>query len=64
IALGQAYSATFKNGDTDSEEQLKARGLNTSMIHVDWMIGSSQVDVDGIGAGGDSTPVMRGGEWV
>ena len=64
IALGQAYSTCLKDGDTLTPEQLAARGANTSLIHVDWMIGSNRIDVDGISAAGDSEPVMRAGEWV
>ena len=64
IALGQAYSTCIKNGDSLTPEQLASRGANESLIHVDWMIGSNRIDVDGISAGGDSEPVMRAGEWV
>jgi aminopeptidase len=64
IALGQAYSTCLKNGDSLTPEQLASRGANESLIHVDWMIGSNHIDVDGISADGNSTPVMRGGEWV
>src|ERR1019366_431677 len=64
IALGQAYSSCLKDGDKLTPEQLASRGANTSLIHVDWMIGSNRIDVDGIGAAGDSEPVMRAGEWV
>jgi aminopeptidase len=64
IALGQAYSTCLKNGDALSPEELAARGANTSLIHVDWMIGSNRIDVDGITAEGKSEPVMRAGEWV
>jgi len=64
IALGQAYSTCLKDGDTLTQKQLASRGANNSLIHVDWMIGSNRVDVDGIGAAGDSRPVMRAGEWV
>jgi aminopeptidase len=64
IALGQAYNTCLKEGDSLTPEQLAARGANTSLIHVDWMIGSNCVDVDGISAAGDSEPVMRTGEWV
>jgi len=63
IALGQAYSTCLKNGDVLTQEQLAARGANNSLIHVDWMIGSNRIDVDGIRATGQSEPVMRGGEW-
>jgi aminopeptidase len=64
IALGQAYSTCLKNGDSLTQDELMARGANESLIHVDWMIGSNHIDVDGIGAEGNSTPVMRAGEWV
>jgi aminopeptidase len=64
IALGQAYSACVQDADTLSPEQLAARGANTSLIHVDWMIGSNRIDVDGIGADGGAAPLMRQGEWV
>jgi aminopeptidase len=64
IALGQAYSTCLKDGDSLTQEQLASRGANSSLIHVDRMIGSNRIDVDGISAGGDSEPVMRAGEWV
>ena len=64
IALGQAYSKCFTDGDTITPEQFTARGGNSSLIHVDWMIGSAEVDVDGIRADGGSEPVMRSGEWA
>ncbi len=64
IALGQAYSACLKDGDTLSPEHLASRGANSSLIHVDWMIGSNRIDVDGISVSGASEPVMRAGEWV
>ncbi|MCJ2114429.1 aminopeptidase [Methylobacterium sp. E-025] len=65
IALGQAYSKCFVGGGADfSEDDLAARGANRSLIHIDWMIGSAEVDVDGIAADGQSVPVMRRGEWV
>jgi aminopeptidase len=64
IALGQAYSTCVKNGDKLTPEELAAKGANESLIHVDWMIGSGQIDVDGITAAGDHEPLMRQGEWV
>jgi len=64
IALGQAYKKCFVDGDTLDEDNFRARGGNSSLIHVDWMIGSAQVDVDGIDAQGNAEPLMRAGEWV
>jgi aminopeptidase len=64
IALGQAYSNCVKGGDHLTPEELAARGANDSLIHVDWMIGSNRIDVDGITAAGSAEPLMRAGEWV
>ena len=65
IALGQAYSKCFRDGGTGfSEDDLAARGANRSLIHIDWMIGSDRIDVDGLTAEGRAVPVMRAGEWV
>lgn len=64
IALGQAYKKCFVDGDALSQDEFTRRGGNSSLIHVDWMIGSAEVDVDGIDAKGEAHPVMRAGEWV
>ena len=64
IALGQAYSKCFTDGPDLDAATLAARGANTSLIHIDWMIGSAEVDVDGVDAKGAAEAVMRQGEWV
>ncbi|WP_431281452.1 aminopeptidase [Humitalea sp. 24SJ18S-53] len=64
IALGQAYKKCFVDGDTLDEDAFVSRGGNSSLIHVDWMIGSAEVDVDGLDAQGMAEPLMRAGEWV
>ncbi|MBY0339242.1 MAG: aminopeptidase [Acetobacteraceae bacterium] len=64
IALGQAYKKCFLDGDTLGEDDFVARGGNRSLIHVDWMIGSAEVDVDGLDADGRAEPLMRAGEWA
>ncbi|MBS7546143.1 aminopeptidase [Ancylobacter oerskovii] len=64
IALGQSYSKCFINGADLSPEELAARGANSSLIHIDWMIGSGEIDVDGLKADGSAEPVMRQGEWA
>jgi aminopeptidase len=64
IALGQAYSSCLREGDKLSPEQLAGKGANSSLIHVDWMIGSGELDIDGITAIGTAEPLMRRGEWV
>lgn len=64
IALGQCYSKCFVDGASLSPEEIAARGGNKSFIHIDWMIGSDQIDVDGLHKDGRREPVMRKGEWV
>jgi aminopeptidase len=64
IALGQAYTSCLRDGDKLTKEELAGRGANDSFIHVDWMIGSDKLDIDGITATGAVEPLMRGGEWA
>ncbi len=64
IAIGQAYRTCLEGGTTASEAELARRGANTSLIHIDWMIGSGEVDVDGVAPDGGREAVMRRGEWV
>ena len=64
IALGQCYSKCFLDGASLSQEQIKAQGGNSSLIHIDWMIGSGEVDIDGVRPDGAKVPVMRRGEWA
>lgn len=64
IALGQCYSKCFLEGASLSQDHIKAQGGNSSLIHIDWMIGSDKVDIDGIRADGSTVPVMRKGEWA
>jgi len=64
IALGQSYSSCLRDGDKLTPEELAAKGANDSLIHVDWMIGSEKLDIDGITTAGQAEPLMRQGEWV
>ena len=64
IALGQAYKFSHEDGSTLSSEEFVAAGGNESAIHVDFMIGSQDMDVDGITTSGDREPLLRAGEWA
>ena len=64
IALGQSYRTCVSGGTTATAAELVERGANSSLIHIDWMIGSGEIDVDGIDAAGHREPVMRRGEFV
>jgi len=63
IALGQCYTKCFKSEKDLSSAEIKSRGGNSSMIHIDWMIGSKHIDVDGINHNGNLIPIFRKGEW-
>jgi aminopeptidase len=64
IALGQCYSKCFVDGGELTPEQIAAQGGNKSLIHIDWMIGSDNIDIDGVHADGRRVPVFRKGEWA
>lgn len=63
IAVGQAYTETIRNGHRLSRDELAAAGANSSLVHVDWMIGSASLDIDGVRQDGSLEPLMRQGEW-
>ena len=64
IALGQCYSKCFRGGENLSKDEIIKRGGNSSMIHIDWMIGSEEINVDGMNSTGASIPIFRNGEWA
>jgi aminopeptidase len=64
IAVGQAYSQNMKDTVSLSAEQKLAKGMNTSIVHVDWMIGSGEIDIDGVSRDGSKEAVMRKGEFL
>jgi aminopeptidase len=64
LALGRAYSFTLQGGEAMTDDEFAAAGANLSLTHVDFMIGSAGMDVDGLAGDGAAEPVMRGGEWA
>ena len=64
LALGRAYKFTLDGGVDLSNEEFIAQGGNHSQIHVDFMIGSDQIDIDGVTGGGDREAILRAGEWA
>jgi len=64
LAIGSAYRFTLAGGETMTDERFAAAGGNESAVHVDFMIGSNELDVDGVRAGGAAEPLMRRGEWA
>ena len=64
IAIGRAYRFSMNGGNEMTEEEFQANGGNYSLTHNDFMIGSAEMDVDGICDDGSREPVMRSGEWA
>jgi aminopeptidase len=64
IALGQAYKFSLEGGSTLSDEEFASAGGNQSIVHVDLMIGSGEVSIDGMTVDDTSEPIMRNGEWA
>lgn len=64
LALGNAYPTCIEGGAKMSREEIERAGLNRSMIHVDFMIGSAELDIDGITASGEAEPIFRNGNWA
>lgn len=64
FAIGSAYAFCLEDGKTMTSKQLEAHHLNQSITHVDFMVGSEQMDIDGILADGTTEPLIRKGDWA
>ena len=63
LALGRGFENCVEGFENMTQEQLRAMGVNDSMIHVDFMIGAPDLDITGILPDGTRVPVFRNGEW-
>ena len=64
LALGRGYSSNIRDYEKYSLEQLRELGVNDSMVHEDFMIGSAGLDIDGVTAAGGRVPIFRAGGWA
>ena len=64
FAIGSGYAFNVEGGKTMSPEELVASGVNSSLTHVDFMVGSAEMDIDGILDDGTIVPVFRQGNWA
>ncbi|MEH6941384.1 aminopeptidase [Bacillus sp. JJ722] len=64
LAIGSAYAFNLEGGKTMTREELNENGANDSITHVDFMIGSDQMDIDGITDEGVAEPIFRKGNWA
>ena len=62
LAFGDAYRFSLRDAASLTDEEFAARGGNHSHVHTDFMIGSGNLDIDGILADGSAQPLLRGGE--
>ncbi|BBI31868.1 aminopeptidase [Cohnella abietis] len=64
LAIGSGYAFNVEGGKVMSPEELAASGVNSSIMHVDFMIGSGNMDIDGVLADGTVVPIFRKGNWA
>ncbi|WP_421383767.1 aminopeptidase [Bacillus salacetis] len=64
LAIGSSYPTCLEGGQDLSEEEKKTAGLNDSIVHEDFMIGSDKMNIDGIFKDGTREAVFRQGNWV
>ncbi|MNF96473.1 Aminopeptidase 2 [compost metagenome] len=64
LAVGSAYASCIKNGSSLSQEELLAKGLNRSMAHTDFMVGSGELNIYGVTREGAEEPVLLDGNWA
>ncbi len=64
VALGAGFKEVLPDGNDLSTEEARARGINDSIIHVDFMVGSDDLAIDGVRADGTTVPVFRSGTWA
>lgn len=64
LALGKAYPTTIKNGASMTPEDMDKHGVNNSLIHEDFMIGSADMNIDGITKDGEKEAIFRNGNWA
>lgn len=64
FALGRAYPTTLEGGTNMTREQLTEHGGNDSLVHVDFMMGAADLDIDGVAEDGTAEPIFRQGNWA
>lgn len=64
LAFGEGFANTIRNYGARTLEECRAMGVNTSMIHEDFMIGAPDLCITASLRGGGTAPIFRGGEWA
>ena len=64
LALGMGFTECIRGYETKTLEECRALGINDSIIHVDFMIGSEDLSIDAVDAQGKLHPIFRDGNWA
>jgi aminopeptidase len=64
LALGMGFADTIKGFENKTLEECRALGINDSMVHVDFMIGTADLSIDAVTKSGEVVPVFRNGNWA
>ena len=64
FAIGRAFPTCLKGGENMTKEELSAAGLNDSLQHVDFMVGTSDLDITATTEDGKEIAIFRNGNWV
>ena len=64
LAIGQAYSSCIEEGDTFNKQQMEEAGMNDSLVHVDFMFGTKDLDITGIDSYGREEKIFKNGNWA
>ncbi len=64
LALGRGFNNTIKGFENMTNEECKQAGINDSAIHVDFMIGTDDLEINGIDENGNTVPVFKNGNWA
>lgn len=64
LAIGRAYPINLTGGDTMSDDELNANGANDSIVHVDFMFGTKDLEITGITTDGKEVPVFQQGNFA
>ena len=64
LALGKGFADTIEGFENKTLEEVRSLGVNDSMVHEDFMIGTADMNIDAVCAGGKVVPIFRGGNWA
>ena len=64
VAVGEGFQEVIEGAENMTLDEIHALGVNDSIIHVDFMIGTADLDIDGVTADGKTVAIFRNGNWA